>query len=109
MNKRAEIRRLNDCFRKNPQLLGKIVMTRNVADMGPVFLVKCLYTLKVYDAFTKDNDPYGEHDMCTFEVDGQKVWFKIEYFNHDMTAGSEDPANPAVTVRLGTLLFPEDY
>jgi hypothetical protein len=46
--------------------------------------------------------------MCTFEVDGQKVWFKIEYYNHDMSGGSEDPANPAVTVRLGTLMFPED-
>jgi hypothetical protein len=84
-------------------LLGNVVMTRSVSDMGPKFLVKCLYTLAHYDAFTKDNDPHGEHDSCTFEVNGQKVWFKIEYYNHDMSGGSEDPAHPAVTVRMGTL------
>ena len=47
--------------------------------------------------------------MCTFEVDGEKVWFKIDYMDQNMEYGSEDPADRHKTVRVGTILFPDDY
>jgi hypothetical protein len=108
-DKKHEIRRLNDLFRKNPLAHGKLVVTAAVHDKGPEFIRKCLETIKHYDAFTPDNDPHGEGDMCVFEVDGETVWLKIDYMDQNMEYGSEDPADRHKTVRLGTILFPSDY
>ena len=46
-----------------------------------------------FDAFDHGNDPYGEHDMGSFEFDGTSCMWKIDYYNRDLSAGSEDPAD----------------
>ena len=65
--------------------------------------------MKAYDAFTKDNDPHREHDFGAFEVDGVELFFKIDYYDHNMQGGSEDPANPACTVRVLTIMERTEY
>lgn len=105
----ATIAELNDQFRENPHSRGKLVMTATVAAKGPYFALKCIEAIR-HAVFEKGNDPYGERDFCTIEVDGQKVWLKIDcYDKHDQNYGSEDPADPAKTLRVGTLMFPSDY
>ena len=34
---------------------------------------------------------------------------KVEYYDADLTFGSEDPADAAITTRVLTILLPEDY
>ena len=110
MTHSEKIRALNIAFWRNPHINGRLMLTRGVAEMGTLFVHRCLLTLAHYDAWNEDNDPHGEADMCTFDVDGLKVWAKLDcYDKYDQNNGSEDPADPDKTLRVGTILFPEEY
>lgn len=60
-------------------------------------------------ASERANDPHGEHDFGMFDFDGRSVMFKIDYFNKDLNFHSPDPAEPAVTERVITLMLAEEY
>lgn len=109
LDKAAEIRRLNDRFRKDPMRYGKFYMTRGVASMPTEFIRKAVQAMKDFSAFDDANDPHGEHDLCAFDIDGVKLFAKVDYYNRTMTAGSEDPSNDAITLRVLTLMRAEDY
>lgn len=108
MNTVAE---LNDKFRHNPHNgLGCFAFTRSVEERGPVFVEKCIAAVKAFDAFTKDNDPYGEHDFFSFEVDGEVLFWKCDYYSDaTLMYASPNPADTKVTVRIGTIMLAEDY
>jgi hypothetical protein len=50
--------------------------------------------------FNTNNDPYGEHDFGSFEVAGEKFFWKIDYYDSLCEFGSEDPADPEKTTRF---------
>jgi hypothetical protein len=107
MNTVAE---LNDRFRANPHNgLGRFVVTRSVHDLGPEFVMKAVAAVKAFNNFTKDNDPYGEHNFFKFEVDGEELYWKCDYYDRTMRYGSPNPADPHVTVRIGTIMLCADY
>ncbi|MCB1722663.1 MAG: DUF3768 domain-containing protein [Gammaproteobacteria bacterium] len=54
-------------------------------------------------------DPYGEHDMGRFTVDGQDFYWKIDYYDLDLEYHSPDPADPSVTVRVLTIMRVGEY
>lgn len=111
MNKeKAErIAQLNDLFRKNPTTGGRFVATASVAALGSEFLNKALKALAEFDQFDEDNDPHKERDFISFTVENTKLFFKIDYYDKTMQYASEDPSDPARTIRVGTLMLPEDY
>ena len=112
-NRAAKIAALHDALRREPGTgeHGRIVMTRGVSELDIPFTIKMLAKLKVFDAFTKDNDPYGEHDFGSFEMEGQKLFWKIDYFEKgsDYMAGAETPDDIATTDRLLTIMLAEEY
>jgi len=59
--------------------------------------------IRNYDDFCHANDPYEEHDFGSFEADGHKIFFKIDYYD------SPDPSDPAVTNRVITIMLAEEY
>ena len=65
--------------------------------------------VETFSAFTPDNDPYGERDFGAFEHDGQKILWKIDYYDGTMTKGSEDPSDPKQTVRVLTIMLASEY
>lgn len=65
--------------------------------------------IAAFDAFEADDDPYQERDFAALEVEGTKVYFKFDYYNLTMDGGSEDPADPAQTVRVLTVMLPSEY
>src|SRR3954454_7957641 len=51
----------------------------------------------------------SEHDFGNFSLAGRKFFFKIDYFDVSMEFGSEDPADPAKTTRVLTIMLAEEY
>jgi hypothetical protein len=104
----VRIRDLNDAFRRT-FAGGKVVMSRSVADLPPMVTANVLVEVARYNRFTPDNDPYGEHDFGSFVFCGRTLFWKIEYYDPSMEAGSEDPANVNKTTRVLTVMLAEDY
>ena len=104
----ARIRELNDAFRKTFSG-GKVVMTASVAALPDMVRANALLEVTRFDQFTPDNDPHGEHDFGAFEDGGTKFFFKIDYYDRSLNAGSEDPADPSVTARVLTLMLADEY
>ena len=109
-SKTAKIRRLNDEFRRsmNPDL-GRCVMTRGVTDLPELERIAVIQKTRLFTKFNEENDPHGEHDFGSFEVSGQKVYFKIDYYDKSLEFGSEDPTDPEKTTRVLTLLLANEY
>jgi hypothetical protein len=101
-----KIRVLNDRFRT--QLRGgRLVMTRGIA--GRPDARKILWRVVSFNAFSADNDPHGEHDFGAFDHAGDKIFWKIDYYDRDAQCGSEDPADPEVTTRVLTIMLADEY
>jgi Protein of unknown function (DUF3768) len=52
---------------------------------------------------------YGEHDFGSFELEGEKLYWKIDCYDKKMRFGSEDPSDPEQTTRVLTILLAEEY
>lgn len=104
----ARIRALNDQFRTT-LTGGKVYMTASVNALPPLVAARALEMTRTFDAFTADNDPYGQHDFGSFTLARQKFFWKIDYYNVAMDGGSENPADPAQSNRVLTLMLAEDY
>ncbi len=108
---RTEVQRiaeLNDAFRTTFRG-GQVVMTSSVADLPDCVKATALQIVARFDAFTDENDPHGEHDFGSFELVGRTFFWKIDYYDKELTYGSEDPSDPEKTTRVLTLMLAEDY
>lgn len=113
----AIIAEQNDAFRKlacgNPDgedvPEGKLLMTQGVSAQGPAFHMVLLQRVARFDDFTFENDPHGWHEFGEVDVNGTRVWFKIDLYDSAYEMGSEVPHDPVQTRRVLTLLFPEEY
>jgi Protein of unknown function (DUF3768) len=99
---------LNDHFRRTFEG-GEVIMTATVDALPDGMRARAVTAMVTFDTFTKDNDPYGEHDFGSFEVSGRKFFWKIDYYNASCLCAAEDPANPEKTTRVLTLMLAEDY
>jgi hypothetical protein len=109
------IRELNDTVRTADTATGallangQLVITRGVAAHGNGFVDRAVRAVRSYRDFGPNNDPYGEHDFGIFELDGETLNWKIDYYDHKLEHGSPDPSDPAVTRRVLTILLAEEY
>ena len=102
------IRRLNDGLRCRGTG-GQLAITRGVLALGESMVPQVVEAVRTFDAFTPDNDPYGEHDFGSIEIAGSKIFWKIDYFDRNLQWGSPDPADPAVTSRVLTVMLASEY
>jgi Protein of unknown function (DUF3768) len=80
-----------------------------LAALGAEAVQRIVKPIAVFDDFCHANDRYEEHDFGSFEADGHKIMFKIDYFDHDLSMHSPDPADPTVTQRVITIMLAEEY
>lgn len=102
------IRQLNDRVRML-KTNGNIHWAGSLAQEPFDLRMKVLDAVAVFNAFNDGDDPYGEHDFGMVTVDGEGYYFKIDYYDPTMEYGSDDPADPAKTVRVMTLMHTSDY
>ena len=109
MDTRTErIRALNDRLRTAGEG-GNIVITRGLAALDAEILTKIIAAVQCFDRFTTDNDPFGEHDCAITEVCGERVMFKIDYYDRAMQGHSPDESDPNVTTRVLTIMLASEY
>ena len=102
------IRVLNETFRST-FVGGRVVMTQGVDALPPDIKALVLFAVQSFSNFTKDNDPHGERDFGTFEIEGVTYFFKIDYYALDLDGGSPDAADPSVTARVLTIMRADEY
>jgi len=103
-----EICALNDHLRKNPST-GLAVITPGVAALGCEAVERIVKTVSIYDDFCHANDPHEEHDFGSFEAEGKTIFFKIDYYDKNLSGHSDDPADPTITERVLTIMLAEEY
>jgi len=106
--KRVEISALNDHFRRTG-LSGKMYCTAGIESLGSQALFEIHREIALFNSFSEDNDPYGEHDFGSINYDGHKVFWKIDYYDKTMQCGSPDPSNAALTTRVLTIMLAQEY
>jgi hypothetical protein len=104
----ATIRALNDELRRNLDK-GIVVITPGVAAMGQDVVQTIFRTIATYDAFTSENNPYEENDFGAFELEGKRVFWKVDYYDKALNHHSPDPADPRVTERVITIMLATEY
>ena len=107
-NRVARIRTLNDKLRCN-SLGGRIVITAGLAALGPENVERVRKAVVAFNTFTESDDPYGEHDFGSVEIDGETFFWKIDYYDLKLEFGSEDPSDPDKTTRVLTIMRSEEY
>ena len=104
----ARIRALNDELRRTGTG-GRVVLTAGIAALPPEAVAAVLLAVQIFEEFSPENDPYGEHDFGLLEAVGVRVMFKVDYYNREMSMHSPDAADPAVTVRVLTIMLASEY
>src|SRR5215207_3274513 len=104
----SRIRALNDELRRS-LAGGVLMMTAGVIALGRAKQLTILDAVAAFDGFDADSDPYGEGDFGVLEVEGERLFFKIDYFDRGLTAHSPDPADPTITTRVLTIMLAEEY
>ena len=104
----TDIKTLNDNFRKTFSG-GQVVWTAGIDSMEFIDVVNIMEKVRHFNNFTPDNDPYGEHDFGSFDYKGDKIFWKIDYYDTNYQYLSENPANPDVTNRVLTVMLADEY
>ena len=106
MNTSDEIRHLNDQARIT--LTGcRLIITSGIQALGNIENI--IFAVQAFDEFTAENDPYGEHDLVSFEISGQRIFWKFDYYDLTLCAASSNPADTTVTQRVLTIMLAREY
>ncbi len=101
-NQVSKVALLNDQFRRSGQ---GVTLTCDVAEIAD--LSGLMKKVRSFKEFNKNNDPWNEHDFGRLNWKGERVFWKIDYFNKTLDEW-EDPLSPDCK-RLMTVMLAEDY
>ena len=107
-NASKQIATLNDAFRTTFNG-GTLVLTAGIQALPEETQVGILHAVRTFKTFTPDNDPHQEHDFGAVEYQGQRIFFKIDYYDLELNCHSENPADPNVTQRVLTVMLANEY
>jgi hypothetical protein len=94
---------INDQFRKNS--LRDIYFTcgaQSIEDREDL-----IQTVRSFNDFNENNDPYQEHDFGRINWKGDKIFWKIDYYN-DTLSCYEDPLSGTCR-RVMTIMLADEY
>ena len=121
----ARIARFNDMARQAMGVACTAVATVGFRSLPESDQSQVRELIETFDAFDEDNDPHGERDFGVVyqlacgrwtterprarDDERERVFWKLDYYDRDLRFGSEDPANPAVTRRVLTIMLADEY
>jgi hypothetical protein len=118
----APTRRLNDMARSQPEIANASwVMTRGVAALliledgngkfppDTTRLSTLRATLARFNDWPDGNDPYGEHDFGAFDLFGERLFFKIDYYHPDHDTHAPVPSSIELCRRVLTIMLADEY
>jgi len=121
----VRIARLNDLARRAMGVACTAVATAGFRSLPEADQSQVRELIETFDAFTDDNDPYGERDFGAIyqlrdeswtterprsqEDERERVFWKLDYYDRSMEFASEDAANPAITRRVLTIMLSDEY
>jgi hypothetical protein len=108
MSNAARIAALNDAFRANP-VLGTFVLTAGIRNNSSENIANIISKVRNFNDFNEGNNPYGERDFGAFDFKGQKIFWKIDYYDRNFEFASPDAADPTVTNRVLTVMYADEY
>ena len=73
---------------------------------GIAAIAELLESTRVYEFEPGDG---RERDFGSFDFRGQRICFKIDYYDLALEFGSEDPADPSITTRVMTVMLTSDH
>src|SRR3546814_332533 len=110
-----QIARLNDRCRQGFDPTARLVVTRacparlarsEAHTSELIAKAELLAAVRRYD-FGPGDGP--ERDFGAFDLRGERIFFKIDYYDPALEFGSEDPADASLTRRVLTIMLAEDY
>lgn len=104
----TDIATLNDNFRKS-FIGGQVLLTAGIAAMSSEDKANIVSLVQNFNDFTEDNNVYGERDFGSFDYKGEKILWKIDYYDLNHKYMSEDPSNPDITNRVLTIMTVYEY
>ena len=105
----TNIKALNDNFRRTFSG-GSVLLTAGIDSFPADDVANIMSLVQNFNNFTPNNDPYNEHDFGSFMYNGNKIFWKIDYYDRlNSHFASENPANPSVTNRVLTIMLAEEY
>jgi hypothetical protein len=108
MDRAERIAALNDRFRQT-FWGGKVMMTQGVQELSEDVRAELFRAVSEFDDFTEDNDPHREHDFGRIQLDGNTFFWKVDYFDHTMRFGADDPSDNHNTTRVLTIMLASEY
>jgi len=123
-DKTDRIRQLNDLARRQPRIANASwVMTGRVTrlllgDLEPgdpahpraLERVAALRNaIATFTDFTEGNDPYGEHDFGAFDLFGERLFWKLDYYHPDRDSHAPDPSSIELCRRVLTVMLAQEY
>lgn len=103
-----DIKILNDNFRKTFSG-GKVMLTSGINAKSQDDIAEILSEVRRFNNFTKANDPYQEHDFGSFDYNGEKIFWKIDYYAKNLQSFSLNPADEKQTIRILTVMLATEY
>ena len=109
------IARLNDRCRQGLDANARIMVTRNCLarlsgegeGIAEILAQAELLAAVRRSSFKPGDGP--ERDFGAFDLQGQRLLFKIDYYDMTLEFGSDDPADASITRRVLTVMLAEDY
>jgi hypothetical protein len=88
---------------------GRLVQTIGISALPAADQSRIREKVETYNDFNQGNDPHGERDMGFFEHNGNRIMWKIDYYDKKLERGSEAPEDPGKTTRVLTIMLAEEY
>ena len=108
IDRAAEIAALNDRFRQT-FVGGDVIFTVGARALGEhQSLIPLMKAVQTHVPELGD-DPYGERDFGALTFAGEKIFWKIDYYDQTKRSLSPDPADPKVTCRVLTIMRADEY